>query len=206
MNRPSFAFVIGLIFVATSVFAADPSPAEARLREALRNTLLQLRTAQNENAALQVAKGELDQKNKEQQTQIKQLADNLAADKDASGKTIANLNAQFATQGGELAKVKTTLSQTEAALRKTAALAQTTEAERARLAAETIVSNRTIADQKVKNAELYKLGREILLRYEKFGLGDVIGAKEPFVGTQRVKLETYVQDFQDKLSDQKIKP
>jgi len=37
-------------------------------------------------------------------------------------------------------------------------------------------------------------------------LGEAIGAKEPFVGTTRVKLETYVQDFQDKLTDQKIKP
>ena len=83
---------------------------------------------------------------------------------------------------------------------------ETQLAERAKLAADVIVLNRTTADQKTKNAEMFKLGREILLRYEKFGLGDVIGAKEPFVGTARVKLETYVQDFQDKLTDQKIKP
>ena len=78
--------------------------------------------------------------------------------------------------------------------------------ERARLASAIIILDRTIANQRSQNIELYKLGREILLRYENFGLGEVIGGKEPFVGTMRVKMETYVQDFQDKLTDQKIKP
>ena len=73
------------------------------------------------------------------------------------------------------------------------------------LAADAIVLTRTVADQKTKNAEMYKLGRDILLRYEKFGLGEALGAREPFVGTTRVKLESFVQDFQDKLTDQKIK-
>jgi hypothetical protein len=43
-------------------------------------------------------------------------------------------------------------------------------------------------------------------RYEKFGLGDALTAREPFVGLTKVKFQNLVQDYQDKLSDQKVKP
>jgi len=201
------ATILSMAFLAGKAGAVDqPNPAEVRMREALRNTMLQLRTAQNDNATLQTAKSELDRKNKELDAQVKQLTKNIADDKDASDKKIEGLNTKLATQADEIARLKEALAQSQNKLAETTALAQSKETERARLAADVIVLNRTTADQKTKNAEMFKLGREILLRYEKFGLGDVIGAKEPFVGTARVKLETYVQDFQDKLTDQKIKP
>ena len=124
----------------------------------------------------------------------------------SSQKTIANLNTKLAAQDAEIVKLKGDLAKSQTNFNATTALAQSKEAERAKLAVDIIVLNRAIADQRTKNAELYKLGKEILLRYEKFGLGEVLGAKEPFLGTARIKLETYVQDFQDKLTDQKIKP
>ena len=209
MSRNLTTFIAAMLvmaFTTGKLGAADqPNPAEARMREALRNTMIQLRTAQNDNVVLQTAKGELESKNKGLDAQVKLLTKNIADDKDAAEKTITNLNTKLAGQAEEIAKLKENLAQTQAKLNDTDALAKSKEAERARLAADVIVLNRTVADQKTKNAEMYKLGKEILLRYEKFGLGDVIGAKEPFVGTQRVKLETYVQDFQDKLTDQKVK-
>ena len=199
--------ILALTVLPGKAAAVDqPNPAEVRMREALRNTMLQLRTAQNDNATLQTAKSELDRKNKELDAQLKQLTKNIADDKDASDKKIEALNTKLAAQADEIARLKEALAQSQNKLAETTALAQSKETERAKLAADVIVLNRTTADQKTKNAEMFKLGREILLRYEKFGLGDVIGAKEPFVGTARVKLETYVQDFQDKLTDQKIKP
>jgi len=201
------ATILSMAFLTGKAGAVDqPNPAEVRMREALRNTMLQLRTAQNDNATLQTAKSELDRKNKELDAQLKQLTKNIADDKDASDKKIEALNTKLAAQADEIARLKEALAQSQNKLAETTALAQSKETERAKLAADVIVLNRTTADQKTKNAEMFKLGREILLRYEKFGLGDVIGAKEPFVGTARVKLETYVQDFQDKLTDQKIKP
>jgi hypothetical protein len=44
-----------------------------------------------------------------------------------------------------------------------------------------------------------------LKRYQHYGLGDAITAKEPFSGIAKVKLENYVQDKSDALADQKIK-
>jgi hypothetical protein len=45
---------------------------------------------------------------------------------------------------------------------------------------------------------------EILDRYEKFGLGDAILAREPFTAAQRVKFQTLTQDFANDLTDARI--
>jgi hypothetical protein len=64
------------------------------------------------------------------------------------------------------------------------------EAQRAELAARVILQDRTIADQRRKNDELFKIGSEVLSKYEGFGLGTAIAAREPFTRNMRVKLET----------------
>ena len=53
---------------------------------------------------------------------------------------------------------------------------------------------------------MFKVANEILVRYERFGLGDALTAREPFTGITRVKLQSLFEDYQDKLTDQKIKP
>jgi hypothetical protein len=84
-------------------------------------------------------------------------------------------------------------------------VANTKEAQRARLESQVIVLQRRIDDAETKNLALYKIGKEVLGRYQKFGLGTAITAREPFVGITRVKLENLVQDYSDKLNDQTIK-
>ena len=208
MKRSLILFAILAVALAgTNLHAADqPSAAEMRLREALRNTMLQLRTAQNEGAALQSARAELEKKSQEQEVQIKLLTQHGEQDREAAAKKAESLNAQIAELSKALEDLKTKYAKCRADYQSAAVLAQNTEAARKGLEDEKIVLVRKTEDQKTKNAEMYKLGREVLLRYEKFGLGDALGAKEPFVGTTRVKLESFVQDFQDKLDDQKVKP
>jgi hypothetical protein len=65
---------------------------------------------------------------------------------------------------------------------------------------------RRIADQQVRNAEMYRLANEVLDRYAQFGLGTAISAREPFVGVTKVKFQNLVQDYQNKLTDQTIRP
>ena len=48
---------------------------------------------------------------------------------------------------------------------------------------------RKVDDREAKNYELFKLANEILTRYEKFGLGEALTAREPFTGLTRVKRE-----------------
>ncbi len=65
--------------------------------------------------------------------------------------------------------------------------------EEARLKDELIELGRT------RNAELLKLGREILDRYARKDFLDLLDGSEPFVQSSRVRLENLVQDYEDKL-------
>ena len=202
-----FTALAMVLWTAGPCAAVEPaSPAEARLREALHNTVVQLRTAQNETATAQAAQAELEAKNKALEARVKALSESSATDREAAKKSLDALRVDLESKQTQMAQFKRDLEKALADLKSASALAQSKEAERARLAADVIVLHRVVADQKTKNVEMYQLGREILLRYEKFGLGEALGAREPFVGTTRVKLESFAQDFQDKLNDQKIKP
>src|SRR5207249_58852 len=63
--RTSFLLFTFACGIASAAFAAEQSPAEAKLREALRNTMLQLRTAQSERDTLQITKDQLEMDKKE---------------------------------------------------------------------------------------------------------------------------------------------
>lgn len=184
-----------LVSGAVSLLAADPSAVDQRLREALKNTMLQLRTAETERANLQAAQAENELKNKELSAKVEALTKQSTA----AEKTAAN-------QAGEITRLKEALAKWETAYNEAVNLAQQTESQRQKSAADVIALRRQVADQQTKNAEMFRLANEILKRYENFGLGRALTAKEPFVGITRVKLENLMQDYGDAIADQKIKP
>lgn len=200
----SLAFTL---FAASVALAADqPSPAELKMREALRNTMLQLRTAETERANLQAANAELEQKLKDADTKLQALAKQTADDKTASDKTVADLTDKVAKRDGDIVQLNESLAKWKASHAQVTEVARSKEAARAQFEAKSIGLERTVADQQRKNSAMYQLGIEVLNRYEHFGLGDAVTAREPFVGITRVKFENLIQDYSDKLTDAKIKP
>jgi hypothetical protein len=203
-----WSLVTGLLLVlscAASRAAADDA-SETRLRETLRSTMLQLRDAQNQIATLQGAQADSDAKNKALDDQLALIKKHATDDKAVADTAIAGLTAKVADQDAEIAKLKDLLGKWQAAYRQSHDDAGVAEAERAKLADDKLVLDRRVAYLETKNAELYKLGNEILNRYEDFSLGNALSEKEPFVGITRVKLENLVQDYQDKLLDQRAAP
>ena len=85
-----------------------------------------------------------------------------------------------------------------------AAVANDKEDQRAKLAAEAILLKRTVVDRERKNLFVFNTAGEILDRYRDYSLGKAITAREPFIGTTRVKLENQVQGYQDRILDQRI--
>jgi len=181
-------------------------PALQKMRESLKNTMLQLRTEQTEKAALQAEKAELEAKVKELTATVASQGQALEDNKKKADKSIADLTAKSDTQQKQIAQINEALAKWQAGYKKAEAVAQDLESKRSRLADEVIKLDRKVQDRETKNIELYKLGKEILTRYEKFGLGSALLAREPFTGIAKVKFETFVQDYSDKLTDQKIKP
>jgi hypothetical protein len=186
--------------------AEAPNAAEVRMRETLRATMLQLRTAETERATLQAAQTDNEAKLVALASQVASLTKQSASDKDAADKLGTELRSKVSAQELEVARLNESLEKWKAGHKAASDLAVATEAKRAALAEQLLVANRKIVEQQGHNVALFKLGREILDRYERFGLGDALTAREPFVGITRVKFQNYIQDYQDQLVDNKIKP
>ena len=89
--------------------------------------------------------------------------------------------------------------------KKSAVLLKKSEEQRAKLAAEAIQLQRTVTEQRAKNAKMYEAAEEVLSRYEKFSLGTAITAREPFAGITRARLQSYVDESDAKLSAGRIR-
>ncbi len=215
---PARPLLTAIAFIALSVTggAQEASAVEAamkRMRDSLRTTMLQLQTAQAENAALNAAQAALEEKSKKLAAEIEsekkkaaQLARQSADDKAAAEKSILDLNSQVIAKNRDLEKLKEVLGQWKEAYGKAVAVAREKESERSKVSSKLIEAERRLADRERRNAELFKLGNEILDRYKNFSLGYAITAREPFTGIARVKLENLAQDYDNKLRDQKHKP
>lgn len=182
------------------------SPAEQKLRESLRSTMLELRNAENDKAVLQATQADNEEKIKNLTDQAEKLSKQIIADKDASDKATAALQGQVDERDKQIAAYKDGVQKLQAEVKQITDIANSKEAQRAKLDEQVIQLNRRVAEQQVKNAGMYKIANEILQRYEKFGLGDALTAREPFTGITRVKLQSLFEDYQDKIDDQKIKP
>jgi len=209
----SFLFCLLMILMLGKVRADDqqPSSTETKLREALRNTMLQERDAQNQIVTLQAAQAQSDKDNADLKAKVDALSGQVAAltkqgaaDRASSDTTITGLKSQITDLNGQIAKFTESLAAWKKDDAEKTALADNKEAARAQLAGQVITLQRLVDDREQKNLELFNTGNEILTRYEKFSLGEALGAKEPFIGLTRVRLQELVQDYRDKLLDHVI--
>jgi DNA repair exonuclease SbcCD ATPase subunit len=216
MTRNLFFLIAMVMLTLLSPSAARADDAaqattESRLRDALRSTMQQLQDAQGQVATLQATQTQSDKDNADLKAkvdalnaQIASLTKQSADDKAASDKAIADLKSQNADLTTQIAKLNDALAAWEKDDKQYVQLAKDKEAARAQLAGQVILLQRVVDDRETKNLMLFNLGNEILTRYEKFSLGDALGAKEPFTGLTRVKLQELVQDYKDKISDQRV--
>jgi len=197
--------IAAVTFLSIASAADQGSASELKLRESLRATMLQLRTAEAERATLQAAKTELEEKNKNLSTQIETLMKQAAANQTEADRAIAELKGKVDERDREIGGLRVTLDKWKVDHQKVTEYAKGKEAARARLAERVIVLDRQVADQQRKNMAMYKLGTEVLERYESFGLGTALTSREPFLGLTRVKFENLIQDYSDTLADERIK-
>jgi chromosome segregation ATPase len=196
------------LMIAASAGASEKkgvNPAEQKMRETIRNTMVQLRDANAKLATVQAAQAETEEKVKELQGQLEELTKKSSAEKKAANETIDDLKTKLTASELQVNHLTESLGKWKLGYAKLADYAKATEGKRAELASKIILLDRRIADQQVKNAEMYRLGNEVLDRYAQFGLGTAISAREPFVGVTKVKFQNLVQDYQNKLSDQTIR-
>jgi hemoglobin-like flavoprotein len=199
--------VVALLLASIPLNAAEKAdPAMQKMREAVKNSMIQLRDANAKLATALAAQAETEDKLKELQGKLEELTKKSAAERKTANETIDDLRTKLANSeliGNHLTESLTKWKQGYAKL---ADYAKATEGKRAEFASKCILLERRIAEQQVRNAEMYRLANEVLDRYAQFGLGTAIAAREPFVGVTKVKFQNLVQDYQNKLTDQSIHP
>ena len=206
--------VKGAILLGFSLFFLSSIPARAadapateddRLRSALREATLQLRTAQADLTNLQTTQAALAAEKKLLSDKYELLKKQAVADKAATDKALAELQMETASQKAQLVRFNEALEKSKSEGASAAQAHLAAESQNVHLTAEYYALKRRISDIEGKNLALFLVGNEILTRYEDFSLGNAISAKEPFVGKTRAKLENMMQTYQDKLLDQRAR-
>jgi chromosome segregation ATPase len=196
--------LLAAILLASAAASRAQEDETAKFREALRDTMLKLRDAQNQLAAAQAAQYAAESQAAELTDKNKALAKELSDERNTSTNLISGLNKKLAERDASIAELQATLAKWKTAHTEIAKLATQRELQRQKLDAEKLALERKVQDQQFKNIEMYKAAMEVLGRYEKFGLGDAILAREPFTAAQRVKFQNLSQDFADQLTDARI--
>jgi chromosome segregation ATPase len=191
---------------------------EAQLRAALRGTTTQLRDLQDEQATSQAKQAELTKQNEALRQQVETLTRQLAGpsgsapgakptlDRAALDQAVNEFNHKIAAQNETIGQLNDALEKWKSAYNEAASVARSKEAERVQLSAKVDGATQQETSCEAKNTALFKIGNEILDRYQHMDLGDVLGSREPFTGIERVKLQNIVQDYHGKLLDQKVGP
>ena len=207
MRKASLLTLLATVpFLTASLHAADKvDPAQQKMRETLRNSMIQLRDANAKLATAQAAVADDEEKIKGLQADLEALNKKSTSEKRTADQAIDDLKTKLATNDLQINHLTESLAKWKLGYAKLAEYAKATEGKRAELASKIILLDRRIAEQQLKNAEMYRLSNEVLDRYAQFGLGTAISAREPFVGITKVKLQTLLQDYQNKLTDQTIK-
>ena len=180
---------------------------EQQLRAALQQATTQIAQLQNQVANLQAQQApdaamiaSLQAQLQTSKQQGGQAQGESAGNKEAADKQVEALNRQLAAQQANLGKLQTAYGQA-------AGIANSNAAANQRLSAQIKTLQSENESCNAKNAALYNTGNEILDQLShRDNFFSSLASREPFIGVERVKLETIIQSDQDKLDDNQAVP
>lgn len=207
--------VLGSLVFGPAAAASDKKA--SREKEAMRRAQMQLQQVQGQLATLEQEKATLgserDQARKDAkaaQGKLGKLNKSLSEEK-ARGEQLAKeleaVKQDLAASQTRLTDTETRLTETAKNLNQTQQTLARTESDKRQLEGVKTRQEREIASCEGKNLKLYQTGRELMTRFEQKTCGEILAQKEPFTGLKRVEVENLLEEYRDKLDDQKlIKP
>jgi chromosome segregation ATPase len=197
MRRIAFLLAIG-IAVHLPVLAHAQSETD-RLREALRSTTAQLRSLEDQRAVLQAKQAEAERERDRLRRQNEVLRAQVKDAEQAYRQAVDDFNARLAERDQVLEKWKDAYGEA-------ATVARSKDAERAKFEREAAALKASNKSCETKNAALFKASGEILKKFDEMDPLERLVVHDPVIGWKGVEHQNAVQDFRDKLLDQKVKP
>lgn len=194
--------------VAGALFCADGAHAQSiedKLRAQLRLTIMQLRQLQDTQTQLQTDKSTAEQQRDSALAQVKALQAQLAATQGSSG-ALAAADRALAQEKASHARDALELSKVKASYEALISSARAAETQRAAMASSVSERDGQLKACEAKNADLYRVGHEILDTYEHVGFGTIFSTREPFAQKARVKYEEIGERYGDALYAAKYDP
>ncbi|OYZ55848.1 MAG: hypothetical protein B7X81_13155 [Hydrogenophilales bacterium 17-61-76] len=199
-----------LCMAAVSLHAEASDKKSGREREALRRVQQQLVQAQGQIATLEQEKAKLTEDLGKSQAASKVAEDQAASlqrevkagkqQQSSQAKELVLVKAESSTTAQQLADMRKSLDETTQALKQATADKNNLEAVKGH-------NEREIGVCESKNMALYGLGRSLMERFEHKTCGEILVQGEPFSGLNKVEVENLLEEYRDKLDDQKlIKP
>ncbi len=182
---------------------ADEQSNEDRLRDALRQSVQEMRAAQDVAAQAQadLAKANADKADLQKQLDAAtaKLAD-LAGKSTAKPADLAALQAQLAAARAQIADTQGALAKWQGDDQNARQIAQA-KANEAAAALGGLKANTAALDTcKATNAKLIDVAEDVLHLYESQSFRSILlRSYEPLIGTAKVKLQNMVQDYDDKI-------
>jgi chromosome segregation ATPase len=191
-----------LVSVLAAVIACGEARADTehdRLREALRSATAQTRQLEDQRSASQAKLAEAEKEKAALKAQIDAAK--------AEAKRLEKQNREAVDEFNQrLSERDETLEKWKSAYEEAATVARSKDAERAKFEGEAAAYKASTKSCLAKNTQLIKDGNEILKRYRSLTVGDAFTTSEPLVGVGRVNAQNFLQDYTDKLLDQKATP
>lgn len=194
-----------LLLLAVSISGLTPAAAEeaggveAQLREAMRNTMLQLREAQSKTAEMEAASVQAEMAAEKAKKETAAVQAQLVEERNNAANQATELRAAMAQIEDKAIALSAQVAKWEKDYRALTERTRKAEYELARAKGRNTVLERTVAEQQVKLTEMKSIADEILDRYAAHSFGRTMLAREPFISANRAALQTMIQDLETRL-------
>jgi chromosome segregation ATPase len=188
-----------LLLAALASCEAHADTETDRLREALRSATAQTRALEDQRTALQAKIADAEREKAAMAAQVAAAKAQVKEIEKTHREAVDEFNQRLEDRNQTLEKWK-------GAYEEAATVARTKDAERAKFEGEATAYKASTKSCVAKNKLLTKVGRELLHRYEGISFGDMVVINEPLIGERRVQIQNLLQDYDDKLLEQKVTP
>lgn len=207
MKRLSARYLALLLLGAASFSArSEEEDPTAKFREALRNTMLQLREAQAKTAEMEAASVQSQMETDKTKQALTELQATLVEERNAAANQASELRAALAQREEKIISLEAMITKWEKDYAALTLKAHKTGQDLLQAKARNTILERAVAEQQVKNVEIKTIADEILDRYKRGSLGSAILAREPFISVNRGKLQTIMQDLETRIRAATIRP
>jgi chromosome segregation ATPase len=207
MKRLSARYLALLLLGAASFSArSEEEDPTAKFREALRNTMLQLREAQAKTAEMEAASVQSQMETDKTKQALTELQATLVEERNTAANQASELRAALAQREEKIISLEAMIAKWEKDYAALTLKAHKTGQDLLQAKARITILERAVAEQQVKNVEMKTIADEILDRYKRSSLGSAILAREPFISVNRGKLQTIMQDLETRIRAATIRP